>query len=157
MQCCSTYSCNRPLEVDAYHDRGVHRVFFSNTTPHFWRLRTLPKKTKVGEKQNCYEYIPDEQSHDGLGTRRQSCHKEKKCPISDDLGLKELRHSETISDENCHLYRSIRQFSYTIVTRTISTRKPLPSGKIQSFFTVLFSRDKKHLRCFNPSPADRPS
>ena len=50
---------------------------------------------------------PDEKSH-GLGTPQESRNNKKNGAYFRRFRVKELRHSETISDENCYLCRSTR-------------------------------------------------
>ena len=80
--------------------------FFSNTTPHFGSLRSLPK-TDCGEKIKLL--VPDEKTH-GLGIQRESCKKRKMASFRR-FWVKQPRQSENISDEKCYLCRSTRLYT----------------------------------------------
>ena len=99
----SLFSCVFRLRVaciDTCYDKGA--PLFSEV-PRFWSSRPLPKTDL--EKNETSSLAPDEKFH-GLGKRRESRNKR---PISDDFGLRSPVIQETISNEKCYLYCSMRQ------------------------------------------------
>lgn len=95
------------------------------------------------------------------GLRHNENHAKKKSSISDDFGLKEPRHSVTISDENCsYLYRSTRQLKgFQSIARDKNTTTISPVG-IQRPSTIIYiahtESHRVHGRREKTMPVHRP-